>query len=145
MAWQTNPTFADGNVLSAAQLNILSENCEYLFSLVSGINVPFTGDQITTGNTRGYTFTRQSRYLHYKARLTAGDSDGTSIKIDTYTEGGDSTNRASPYTWTEVIDLTTITSAPAVGDEYEVIVYFTPNPTGTFHLDYLIESDSATL
>lgn len=145
MAYTTPPTFADGAVLSAAQLNILSNNIEFLYSIISGVSIPFTGEQITTGNTRGYTFRRQGRYLHYKARLTAGDSDETSIKIDTYTEGGDSTNRASPYTWTQVIDLTTITSAPAVGATYEVIVYFTPNPTGTFHLDYLIESDSATL
>lgn len=123
----------------------MSNDIEYLYSLVSGVNLPFTGDQITTGNTRGYSFRRQGRYLHFKGRLTAGDSDEVSIKIDTYTEGGDSTNRASPYTFTEVIDLTTITSAPAVNDFYEVVIYFTPNPTGTFHLDYLIESDSATL
>lgn len=145
MAYTTPPTFVDGTVLSAAQLNILSNDIEFLYGIVSGINIPFTGEQITIGQTRGYTFTRQGRYLHYKARLTAGDSDITSIKIDTFSEGGDSTNRNSPYTWTEVIDLTLTTSNPAVGESYEVYVTFSAVTTGTYHLDYFIESDSATL
>ena len=145
MPWQTCPTFSDGTIGSAAQVNVLSENIEFLYSIISGINIPFTGDQITTGNTRGYTFTRQGRYMHYKFRLTAGDSDEVSIKIDGSTEYTDATNRASAYTWSGYIDLTGTTSNPAVGDEYEVIVYFTPNPNGTVHLDYLIESDATSL
>lgn len=145
MAYTTIPARADGDVLSASYLNILGDNIEFLYSIVSGINIPFTGEQITTGNTRGYTFTRQGRYMHYKFRLTAGDSDEVVLRIDGNTEYNDATNRASPYTWTGYEDLTLTTSNPAVGDEYEVIIQFTPNPTGTLHLDYLIESDSTTL
>lgn len=145
MPWTANPSFSDGTVGSAASMNILSDNIEYIWSLISGINVPFCGEQITTGTSRPYSFRRQGRYLHYKFRLLSGDSDETDIRIDGFNEDGDGTNRASPYTWTGYIDLTTTTSAPAVNDFYEVTVGFTPNPTGTFHVDYFIESDSTTL
>jgi hypothetical protein len=145
MAWTTIPAQADGNVLTAAYLNILSDNIEFLYSLISGINIPFTGDQFGSGVSRVYTFTRQGRYMHYKARLTSGDSDEVILRIDGNTEYNDATNRASPYTWSGYIDLTATTSNPAVGDSYEVTFQFSPNPTGQFHLDYFIESDSTTL
>jgi hypothetical protein len=145
MAYTTPPTFADANVLTAAQLNILSDDIEFLYSLITGINIPFTGDQFSSGVSRIYTFTRQGRYMHYKGRLTSGDSDEVIIRIDGSTEYNDATNRASPYTWSGYIDLTATTSNPAVGDSYEVTFQFSPNPTGQFHLDYFIESDSTTL
>jgi hypothetical protein len=147
MAYQTPPTFADGNVLSASQLNILSDNCEFLYSVISGINIPFTGETMTgSGDSRIYTFRRQGRYLHYKFRQTSGDSDEVDIRIDGNIEYTDATNRTSPYTWTGYEDLTLTTSAPAVGDFYEVYVeYDMLGSPGNFHVDYFIESDSTTL
>ena len=41
MAYQTNPTFADGSILSASDLNILADNTEFLHGLVTGVNMPF--------------------------------------------------------------------------------------------------------
>ena len=34
MAWTTPPTFSDGAILSASQLNILSADLEYLYALL---------------------------------------------------------------------------------------------------------------
>lgn len=108
--------------------------------------MPFTGEQMDVDATsRTYTFRRQGRYLHYKFRLTSGDSDEVILRIDGNTEYNDATNRASPYTWTGYEDLTATTSNPAVGDFYEVTVEIQFNPNGQFHLDYFIESDSTTL
>jgi len=41
MAWQTPPTFTDTDVLSAAQLNIIRDDLQYLRGLSSTVNIPF--------------------------------------------------------------------------------------------------------
>ena len=40
MAWQTPPTFTDTDVLSAAQLNIIRDDLQYLRGLSSTVNIP---------------------------------------------------------------------------------------------------------
>lgn len=148
MAYTTNPTFADGNILTAAQLNILSDNIEFLYSLISGINVPFSSQTLTgSGNTRKWISRRQARYLHYQFRLTTGTSDELDIRLgaaDTI-EYTDATNRSAPYTWTGYLDLTATTENPAVGDFYHVFVEFDFAAAGEFIVDYFLESDSTTL
>lgn len=147
MAYQTNPTFSDGNVLSASQLNILGDNIAFLHSIVSGVNQPFTGQTMTgSGDSRSYTFRRQGRYLHFQCTNVTNDIDEFYIRIEGTREFSDASNHSGPYVYSDVIDLTTTTAAPAVGDFYEVhaeIVFLSgPNELS---IDYFIESDSATL
>lgn len=49
MAWTAPPTFTDGNVLSASQLNVLVEDLNYLRGLVAGASMPFPGFYTTDG------------------------------------------------------------------------------------------------
>jgi len=147
MAYQTNPTFSDGNVLTATQLNILSSNIAFLHSIVSGVNQPFTGQTITgDGDSRSYTFRRQGRYLHFQCTNVTNDIDEFYIRIDGTREYTDVTNYSGNHVYSSYIDLTGTTSAPAVGDFYEVhaeIVFLSgPNELS---VDYFIESDSTTL
>lgn len=148
MAYTTPATFADGNILTAAQLNILSDDIEFLYSLMSGINIPFSSQTLTgSGNTRKWIFRHQARYLHYKFRLTTGTSDELDIRLgaaDTI-EYTDATNRTAAYTWTGYIDLTATTENPADGDFYHVFVEFDFAAAGEFIVDYFLESDSTTL
>lgn len=146
MAYQVPPSFADGDILSAANLNIISQNLEFFWGLVSGVNVPFTGEKLTgSTDTRTWTGRRVGRYLHYKMRIVNGTSDEVTIRLDGNNEYGDGTNRSAPYTWSGYIDLSATTSAPDIGEFYEVYVTFAFNSGNDFRVDYLIESDSTTL
>jgi len=146
MPYQTNPTFTDGNILSASQLQILVDNADFLWNLVSGVNIPFTGDALTAnGQSRTYTFRRQGRYLHYSFEMTTGTSDELDIRIDGNIEYTDATNRTAPYSCSGYIDLTATTANPAVGDDYEVLAEFDFASAGTFKINYFIESGSTAL
>lgn len=146
MAYQTNPTFTDNNVLLASELNILADNIAFLYSLVSGVNQPFTGETMTgSGNSRSWSFRRQGRYLHYKMRMVTGTSDELDIRIDGNIEYTDATNRAAPYSWTGYVDLQATTSAPDIGEWYEVYIEFDFTSGNDFRVDYLIESDGLSL
>ena len=64
MPYTTPPTFADDDVLSASQLNILAENIEYLYGLAQSVNIPFA--QVDTGlnfQLERYTIRHRARYL----------------------------------------------------------------------------------
>ena len=146
MAYTTPPTFS-ATVLSAAQLNILSTDIEFLHSLVYGMNIPFTSETNTlSGDSRNWQFRRRVRYLHYLIRSTQNDTDQLDITVNGNIEYTDGVNRIGAYTWSGYIDLTLITAVPAVGDFYAVYATFTsltgPNE---WVIDYFIESDSTTL
>lgn len=147
MAYTTPPTFADDTILTAANLNILSDDVEHLYGLISGVNIPFSSQTITaSGESRRWIFRRQARYLHYKIRNITNDTDELHINVNGNDEYDDVTNRSGAYTWEGYIDLTGITAVPAVGAFYEVYVDITfdtgPND---LRVDYLLESDSTTL
>lgn len=146
MAYQVNPTFTDSNVLSAAQLNILADNIAFLYSLVSGVNQPFTGETMTgSGNSRTWSFRRQGRYLHYNMSIVNGTSDELDLRIDGNIEYTDATNRSAPFSWTGYVDLQATTSAPDIGTWYEVFAEFDFASGNDFRVNYLIESDSTSL
>lgn len=147
MSYTTPPTFADTNILTAAQLNTLSDNIEFLYSLISGVNIPFTSDVVTlSGDSRSWIFRRQARYLHYKIRSTQNDTDRMRIFANGNAELDDGTNRIGAYTWEGYIDLTGITAVPAVGAFYEVYAEFTSlNGPNEWVVDYFLESDATSL
>jgi len=146
MAYQTPPVFNSGDVLSSANLNIISQNLEFFWGLVSGVNQPFTGEKMSgSGTSRPWTFRRQGRYLHYKCQILNGTSDELDIRVDGTAEYTDATNRSATYTWSGYIDLQATTSAPDIGEFYEVTVEFDFTSGNDFRVVYLIESDSTSL
>jgi len=149
MAYTTPPTFADGNVLSASQLNILSDDVEFLHGIVSGVNAPFTSDTFTDagGNhvSRTWTKRREGRYLHYKVRITSNETADFYIYVNGVLGYHDPTNRSATYTWAGYIDLQALASVPAVGAFYEMYVDVQWAVGGTIKVDYFLESDNTTL
>jgi len=146
MAFTTPPTFTSGNVLTAAQLNTLSGDVEYLYSITHGINIGFTGQTTSTaGNTRPYSLRRRVQYLHYKIRVTSGTVDSLSINVNGNNEFTDGVNRSSGYTYSGYIDLTAITAVPTVKDFYTIYSTVAFDPSGEITIDYYIESNSTTL
>jgi hypothetical protein len=64
VAWTSPPTFSSGNVLSAAQLNVLSDNQEFLFGYVSGQNPGIASLVLLTDGDGFGVIRHEQRYLH---------------------------------------------------------------------------------
>jgi len=150
VAFTPVPTFADGAILTAADLNIIADNIEFLHSLVAGINVPFSSDTITGGSgtlvtSRNYAVRYVARYLHYKIRITDGETESLDIFINEVSEFNDAVDRTAPYEWTGYIDLEGITTPPTLLDWLSCRVPVDFNVGGNVVLDYLLQSDETTL
>lgn len=140
---------ADGAVLPSSVLNGLADNAAYLYSIVSGINTPFSADTLTGASnpesSRSWTFRHRARYLHYKLRLTNNETDSVEILVDGVQEYLDATNRTAPYTWSGYLDTTAFTSPPALGAFYSVRINVDWNTPGDLVVDYFLESDVTAL
>lgn len=64
MAWISTPTFATNDVLSAANLNILSNDLEYLHGYVSGTNPAMTSIVLTVDGDAYAVIRHMQRYMH---------------------------------------------------------------------------------
>lgn len=149
MAYSPVAIPADGAVLPASVLNGLADNAAFLYALVSGINTGFTTYSFDGSpdpeTSRTYVFRRQARYLHFRVDLLTNDVSDFDVLVDGTSEYNDPTNRSATYSYTGYIDLTGVTSAPAVGDLYEVTVELDWSVGGTARLVYLLESDATSL
>lgn len=108
MAYTTPPTFTS-TTLSASQLNILSDDIEYLYGMITGVNLPVASLRIVNDN---YTSTNNQwlvrhahRYLHYKVRLVGGTNDSLSIYYDGVRVWQDPNTRNAAYTYSGYADL----------------------------------------
>ena len=109
MAWTTPPTFVDGNLWSAAQLNILSDDLNELWGLAQGPNTPFLslysqGISLTSENNLQY-FRYQLPYLHYKARCIDYGVVSFTIYINGVSAYSDATDYTGAHTYTGYINL----------------------------------------
>jgi hypothetical protein len=152
MAWTTPPTFTDGTILTAANLNILTDDLAYLEGRANAPLLPYVAYTFTVTRTLTYMIRHKYRYLHYSyanAGTVSGDNHAISI---TY-------NNATIYTqnpvvfatdYTGSIDLQATTPSPfplglSVGTWYLVRIVFTKVGTGE-HMQpfrYLEERDVA--
>lgn len=150
MSFQTNPTFVDAAVLSASDLNILSDNTEFLHGLVSGVNTPFAKVEYTSDwddTDTKWEMVHSAQYLHFKARLTMTDVTSFQIWVAGVKVYEDTTQRAAVYTYQGYVDLDASAASLTLGDPYEVYLAgtFTTSPPHKLIVDYLRESGSTTL
>lgn len=150
MPYTTVPSWSDGDILTAADLNKLADNIEFLYGLVSGVNVPFTSDTISGSSgmlvtSRNYAVRYMARYLHYKIRVTSGETESLEILIDEVSEFSDTVDRTAPYTFEGYIDLEGIGSPPTLNQWLSVRVPIDWNVGGSAVLDYLLQSDETSL
>lgn len=109
MAYTTPPTFVNDTKLTATDLNILSNDIEYLHGLVTGVNLPvgslrITNDNLTSTNNQ-WLLRHANRYLHYKLRLVGGTNDSLSIYYDGIRVMYDASTRNAAYTYSGYVDL----------------------------------------
>lgn len=146
MSWSTPPSFSDGSLLSAAQLNILSDDVEFLYGALSGVNVPFrslTSGSDLSKDTNIWKFRYLGRYLHYRVRLTSGQHDVFRLYYDDNEYVIDDGSRSAPYTWASYIDLNSL--GLTVGQFYNATWRWQFSSSGSVTLDYLLQSDSTSL
>lgn len=84
MAWQTPPTFADGDYLTAAKLNILSDNTEHLRGIVYQVNTGFYVRDIECSSAGfievlGWACKHYSDVFRYWMTVEAGSVDDVRI------------------------------------------------------------------
>ena len=167
MAWTTPPTFTDGNVLSATQLNVLSDNCEYLYGLVTAPNVPFsslksTGTSLDSTN-NSWFIRHKYNYFHFRIEFGTEDihADGLGIYLDgneifqsdddwvnatdTISIGfgtGISTTDTAVFGYVDISGLSL-----TVGTWYEIYVDVPFSAGGSDYcvVAYMLESDSTSL
>lgn len=81
MAWTTPPTFAAGTVLTAAQLNILSDDLTYLYGIAQGVT--FSGAQVTRGANQSISTSTDTNISFDTENLDYGGwySSGTAVIV----------------------------------------------------------------
>jgi len=151
MSYTSPPIFADGNLLSAAQMNTLSDDVEFLHGVVMGPNIPFCSVVSNTGGSLDATnavwmIRHKHRYLHYYISQLASQSDSLEIRYDgtaVYSDGGD---RTAPWAWSGYVDLDSTPGGLTVGNWYEITVHYTPKTgSGVVQVIYLLESPETSL
>lgn len=149
MAWVSPPAFSDSTVLSAAQINILSQDIEFLYGTTQGINTPFNSmvvQQLALDATNhGWWIRHQHRYFHYKIRLTNDVCNTLALYFNGSTVINDTSVRTASYTWSGYYDLNSLSLT--TGTWYK-IHFVTTLPTYTFlkmSIDYLLESDNTSI
>ena len=86
MAWTTPPTFADGDYLTAANLNILSDDVEYLYARARQVNAGFVvrtvNDSDNSNDTvSGWSVLHLSNTFRYRLSFT-GNADYIYIRYN---------------------------------------------------------------
>lgn len=79
MAYVTPPTFTTGNILTATNLNTLSDDIEFLYGLAHGVNLGFDIGVFTVTANKIWYIQHKHRYLHYK--YSVGSDPCDSVKI----------------------------------------------------------------
>jgi len=108
------PTWQDGELLSAAKLNQITD----AVNAIKGASMAPTAIFVQTGDDKTYYCRRRYRYLHVTWYNTG--SPTFTVNINGTNELVDTTARTSAYTAT--IDLDGITSSPADGEWYTILV-----------------------
>lgn len=113
MPYTTIPTRADGDILTAAHLNLLSANQEFLYGLANQANAPFNSfrDTLSTLDDDGMVwFVRHRvRYLHYKILSYGGNWDYCRLYFNGVKVAG---NEAGATTLSGYYDLTSWAGLP---------------------------------
>ena len=148
MPYQTPPTFADGNILTSAQLNILSDDIEYLYGLTEFVNVPFSTGAIGTV----YYMRRKHRYLHFLLSIDGGAYIEDHLRVYVTGSSGaqlvwaeeDDSDLVGPKVFQQSYDFNTGDLGTALNQFYQ-ISFSVGTIHGTTYVWYFLESPSASL
>lgn len=147
MAWTTPPTFVDGNMYSAAQLNVLSNDLAELWGMAQGPNTPFLsmysqGISLDANNNLWY-LRYQLPYMHYKARCIDYGVTSFTLRINGSTVYSDATDYTGGHTYQGYVTLSSL--GLTLGNLYPVNIVAPLHAFAHFYVDGFIQSaDTAT-
>ena len=124
MAWTTPPTFVDGAILSAAQLNILSADLEYLYALLQApqpASSTLYANRNLNSTNNSWRIRYKNRYLHYRATVAAGTVNAFGIVVNGTTYTISTTPQTIGAVYSSYVDV--VSQGLTVGTVYNV--YFT--------------------
>ena len=155
MSYQNPPTWVAANLVSAEQLNALTNDIEYLYGLVAGANVPVSmlktraGVDLDSTNNQ-FLIRHGAQYLHFRCELTTNDNNDLDIFIVRDSQEimiwTDSTTRNANYIYEEYIDIEDVTTwttgtSPGSGD---ADIYQGAWATSTGYSEYDIVLEAGT-
>lgn len=139
MSWGTPPTFADGDYLTAAKLNILSDDVEYLYGRSLQVNpgfvVKYVNDSDNSNDTvSGWSILHVSNTLRYRLLITGG-VDYVYIRYN----GTTVATKTTIGTFNETVSVAAL--GLTVGDIYplSVTIRADPGELATCEVQYLGE------
>ena len=128
------PTWQDGELLSAAKLNQITD----VVNAIKGASMAPTAIFMETGDDKTYYCRRRYRYLHITWYATG--SPTFTVNINGTNELVDASAHASAFT--DTIDLDAVTSVPGDGEWYTILV--TCSGETAYRLIELRESSAAS-
>ena len=148
MGYTPPPTFTDGNYLSASQLNVLSDDVEFLYgrslqpvtNFYRNANINSVDDTQTRQG--GWALMHLTNTFRYRIRLVQGTSSELQIRANGLLVYEDSTTRNrvnnADYVWDATANIASL--ALTEGEVYGVEIRFTgPSGTNIITVDYLGE------
>lgn len=131
MPYTTPPTFTTGNVLSAANLNNLSDNIEFLYGVTRQTNpatqmVEIIAGDGATATAAKWAIRHKTDTLKFHMTMTNGTIDAMRIKYGSTTVYTDSNDRSNPYVYTGTTDISGL--GLTVGTWYVVTVEIDGEP-----------------
>lgn len=158
MAWTSTPSFIPSSTLSSAQMNILSDNIEFLHGIVTTVNAPFNairtvGESLTESN-NGFRLRKSAQYLLWRLELHSGETSNViEIHIDDESDinnpvevlnlNVDSGGESTPTVWDGAIDLDS--EGISDGDFFKAWIKMTSSNQADFEIAYLFNSDNTTI
>jgi hypothetical protein len=146
MAWTSPPTFSDGSVLSASQLNILSADLEHLYGSLQGAQPAFPShffNQDLTSVNNGWAFRYRNRYFHYRVKVLQNTCNNLYMVVNGTSYTIDTTTRTTPYTYSGYKDVNA--QGLTVGTIYSM--YFTADLGSLSNavIEYVIQAEGTSL
>lgn len=142
MPYTTPPTFVNGQVISAAQLNILGDDIEFLNGVMAGPNIPFQSITWDTNSGEHTWYVRhRHRYLHYSFQIANDPADDVKIYVNNslvFHDGSPGEGFQTSYVDLNPLGLT-------VGVWYPIRFEYDKAANSVCTVNYLLQSASTSL
>lgn len=148
MAWTTPPTFSDNAVLSAAQLNILSDDLAYLYGLLQAPQAAMTtlyANQHLASTNNAWKIRYRHRYLHFRVTVALNVCTDLNLFVNGTQYVIDTADRSQGYVYSGYVDVNS--QGLTLGTVYNC--YFTstlsPEALSALLVEYLIQAEGTSL
>ena len=141
MAYTTPPDFVTGAILSAAQLNILSDDVDFLNGIAQAPNIPFQAYEFVGTESRDWYMRYRHPYLLYYYDVLHNPADDIKIyvnDVEVFHDGAPGEETVEGHIDLAALGLT-------LRSWYKVTVSFVPDSGSTLLLKLLAHANATSL